>query len=197
MAAPQPPQRQRPVGLEAQEESVGDPQDARAELPFAVVERAREVARIVAEDLDLARLEDDELEVRQLHRVGVVAEVVVVARADEVVQRLPALEHEEADVDGLSVAARDGAEVGHGEAVEADGPGEAPELGPEAEGVHLASDLLRRAFHALQAPMELDTLNTAVRIATATKPTMPAIMTMRSGSRALVKLAMLRSMSFW
>ena len=46
-------------------------------------------------------------------------------------------------------------------------------------------------------PSEDDTLNTAIRIAMATKPTTPAMATIRIGSRALVKEVMLRSMSFW
>ena len=46
-------------------------------------------------------------------------------------------------------------------------------------------------------PSELETLNTAIRIAMATKPTTPAIATIRIGSRAFVKFVMLRSMSFW
>ena len=46
-------------------------------------------------------------------------------------------------------------------------------------------------------PIALDMLNTAIRMATATKPTTAAMVTMRIGSSAFVNVVMLRSMSFW
>ena len=58
------------------------------------------------------------------------------------------------------------------------------------------SSLNRRRHYTAHYPSELETLKTAIRMAMATKPTAPAIATIRIGSRALVKLVMLRSMSF-
>ena len=131
-----------------------------------------------------------------VHRSRVESKAVVDAGPDEIVEVLPALHHHEADIDGIAVALHHGAEIGEHRALRAHRPVVRSNRLPHTEGVHLRANVLDGALHAFH-PSEEETWKTAIRIAIATKPTAPAIRTMRIGSSAFVKAVMLRSMSFW
>ena len=190
------PHRQLRIGLEPQHDAIGLPEQSRGQETALPGDLRRHIARIVTEKLAVAVLQDDEFEMRQLDRRRIEAEVAVDAHMHVIMQRLPAFQQEKADLDGLAIAHHRRAKIGKDRSGRLERPVVGSDRTPQPERIHLPRDFLDRAFHA-DYPMEEETLNTAIRMAMATKPTTPAIATIRIGSRALVKDAMLRSMSFW
>ena len=184
------------IGLYAHHHAERLPEYLRAERAFSVGRKARHEARVMPEKPHLSARDENKLEMWNLHRGRVEAKIGVDACPDEIVEALPALDHHEAHVDRIAVALHHAAEIRKHRPLRAYGPVVRRDRLPHPEGVHLRADVLDGALHAFH-PSDEETWNTAIRIAMATKPTAPAIITIRIGSRALVKDVMLRSMSFW